>query len=80
VEEAEIGMLVVETISKIRRAYFVQKRAIKEIDRSDWHGSRRRHCCRHDRGFEIPWHFVACADNFGAHRLGGTRTCSKAGA
>jgi len=30
---AEIGMLVVETIAKIRRAYFVQKKAIKEICR-----------------------------------------------
>jgi len=30
---AEIGMLVVETIAKIRRAYFVQGKAIKEICR-----------------------------------------------
>ena len=30
---AGIGMLVVETIAKIRRAYFVQKKAIKEIFR-----------------------------------------------
>ena len=30
---AESGMLVVETIAKIRRAYFVQKKAIKEICR-----------------------------------------------
>ena len=30
---AEIGMLVVETIAKSRRAYFVQKKAIKEICR-----------------------------------------------
>src|SRR5437667_6491692 len=31
--EAEIGMLVVETIAKIRRAFFVQKKPIKEICR-----------------------------------------------
>jgi hypothetical protein len=31
--EAEIGMLVVETIAKIRRAYFVQQKPIKEICR-----------------------------------------------
>lgn len=33
-------MLVVETIAKIRRAYFVQKRTIKEICR-DLHVSRK---------------------------------------
>ena len=27
--EAEFGMLIVETIAKIRRAYFVQKKSIK---------------------------------------------------
>jgi transposase len=31
--EAEFGMLIVETIAKIRRAYFVQKRSIKAICR-----------------------------------------------
>ena len=31
--EAEFGMLVVETIAKIRRAYFVQKKPIKAICR-----------------------------------------------
>src|SRR6476620_8305464 len=31
--EAEVGMLVVETIAKIRRAYFVQGKAIKAICR-----------------------------------------------
>ena len=31
--EASIGMLVVETIAKIRRAYFSQGKAIKEICR-----------------------------------------------
>jgi transposase len=30
---AEIGMLVVETVAKIRRAFFVQGKAIKEICR-----------------------------------------------
>jgi hypothetical protein len=40
VREAEIGMLVVETIAKILRAYFVQKKPIKEIFR-DLHVSRK---------------------------------------
>ena len=31
--EAEFRMLIVETIAKIRRAYFVQKRSIKAICR-----------------------------------------------
>ena len=31
--EAEVGMLVVETIAKIRRAYFVDGRPIKAICR-----------------------------------------------
>jgi hypothetical protein len=31
--EAEFGMLIVDTIAKIRRAYFVQKRSIKAICR-----------------------------------------------
>ncbi|MCK1741229.1 hypothetical protein IVA80_10190 [Bradyrhizobium sp. 139] len=31
--EAEVGMLVVETIAKIRRAYFVHGRSIKAICR-----------------------------------------------
>ena len=31
--ETEFGMLVVETIAKIRRAYFVQKKPIKAICR-----------------------------------------------
>jgi hypothetical protein len=30
---AELGMLVVETIAKVRRAYFVQGKAIKQICR-----------------------------------------------
>ena len=38
--EAWIGMLVVETIAKIRRAYFSQGKAIKEICR-DLHVSRK---------------------------------------
>ena len=33
VSGAEIGMLVVETIAKIRRAYFVQGKPIKQICR-----------------------------------------------
>jgi DNA-binding transcriptional regulator LsrR (DeoR family) len=31
--EAEFRMLIVETIAKIRRAYFVQKKSIKAICR-----------------------------------------------
>ena len=38
--EAEIGMLVVETIAKIRRAYFSLGKSIKEICR-DLHVSRK---------------------------------------
>ena len=31
--EAEVGMLIVETIAKIRRAFFVQGKSIKAICR-----------------------------------------------
>ena len=39
----------------------------------------RRHCCRHDRSSPSSWHFIACADNFGTHRPGRSRSRPKTG-